>query len=124
MPSRHDVVDHGAVDVGEAVVAAGVAVRQLLMVEAEEVEDGGVEVVDVDGFFDGFEAELVGGAVDVAPLDEFGFQAAEDKVHVHDLHATILHLLGFNHETFTYRYAGRDFRLTDVHGKVAQELIA
>ncbi len=56
--------------------------------------------------------------------DEFGFQAVEDKVHVHDLHATLLHLLGFDHEKLTYRYAGRDFRLTDVHGKVVRELLA
>jgi len=45
-------------------------------------------------------------------------------VHVHDLHATMLQLLGFDHEKFTYRYAGRDFRLTDVHGRVIKELIA
>jgi hypothetical protein len=56
--------------------------------------------------------------------DEFGFAAVENKVHVHDLHATMLHLLGFDHEKFTYRYAGRDFRLTDVHGNVVKELIA
>jgi hypothetical protein len=56
--------------------------------------------------------------------DELGFAAAEDKVHVHDLHATILHLLGFDHEKLTYRYAGRDFRLTDVHGRVVKELLA
>jgi hypothetical protein len=56
--------------------------------------------------------------------DEFGFQAVENKVHVHDLHATILYLLGFDHEKFTYRYAGRDFRLTDVHGRVVKELLA
>jgi hypothetical protein len=56
--------------------------------------------------------------------DEFGFAAVEDKVHVHDLHATLLHLLGFDHERLTYRYAGRDFRLTDVHGRVVRELIA
>ncbi len=56
--------------------------------------------------------------------DEFGFQAVEDKVHIHDLHATILWLLGFDHEKFTYRYAGRDFRLTDVHGQVIKEIIA
>ena len=56
--------------------------------------------------------------------DEFGHQAVENRVHMHDLHATILHLLGFNHEKFTHRYAGRDFRLTDVHGKVVKELIA
>ena len=56
--------------------------------------------------------------------DEFGFAAAENKVHVHDLHATLLHLLGFDHEKFTYRYAGRDFRLTDVQGRVVRELLA
>ena len=50
--------------------------------------------------------------------DEFGFDAVEDRVHVHDLHATILHLLGLDHEKLTYRYSGRDFRLTDVHGQV------
>jgi uncharacterized protein (DUF1501 family) len=56
--------------------------------------------------------------------DEFGFAAVEDKVHVHDLHATVLHLLGFDHEKLTYRHAGRDFRLTDVYGQVVHELIA
>jgi hypothetical protein len=56
--------------------------------------------------------------------DEFGFAAAEKKVHVHDLHATILWLLGFDHEKLTFRSAGRDFRLTDVHGEVVRELIA
>jgi hypothetical protein len=56
--------------------------------------------------------------------DEFGFQAVDKPVHVHDLHATVLYLLGFDHERLTYRYAGRDFRLTDVHGRVVKELIA
>ncbi len=56
--------------------------------------------------------------------DEFGFQAVEKKVHVHDLHATIMALLGFDHEKLTFRSAGRDFRLTDVHGNVVRELIA
>jgi hypothetical protein len=56
--------------------------------------------------------------------DEFGFQAVEDKVHVHDLQATILHLLGFDHERLTFRHAGRDFRLTDVSGRVVKELLA
>jgi len=56
--------------------------------------------------------------------DEFGFKAVEKVVHVHDLHATVLHLLGFDHEKFTYRYAGRDFRLTDVHGQVVKDIIA
>jgi len=56
--------------------------------------------------------------------DDFGFAAVEDKVHVHDLQATILHLLGLDHEQLTYRYSGRDFRLTDVHGKVVDALLA
>ncbi|MDB5332564.1 MAG: hypothetical protein JWP03_3715 [Phycisphaerales bacterium] len=56
--------------------------------------------------------------------DEFGFHAQDNPVHVHDLHATLLHLLGFDHTKFTYRYAGRDFRLTDVHGEVVKSLIA
>jgi hypothetical protein len=56
--------------------------------------------------------------------DEFGFRAVDKPVHVHDLHATMLHLLGFDHTRLTYRYAGRDFRLTDVHGNVIRELLA
>ena len=56
--------------------------------------------------------------------DEFGFQAVDQKVHVHDLHATILHLLGFDHTRLTYRHASRDFRLTDVYGEVVHDLIA
>jgi hypothetical protein len=56
--------------------------------------------------------------------DEFGFNATEDKVHVHDLNATILRLLGFDHTKLTYRFQGRDFRLTDVHGKVVDKLLA
>jgi hypothetical protein len=56
--------------------------------------------------------------------DELGFNAVEDRCHVHDLHATILHLLGFDHQKLTYRYNGRDFRLTDVYGEVIKDLIA
>ena len=56
--------------------------------------------------------------------DEFGMNVAENPVHVHDLHATILHLMGLDHEKLTYRYAGRDFRLTDVHGNVVHDIIA
>jgi hypothetical protein len=76
----------------------------------------------------GFTYWLAGGGVKGGQVygatDELGFQAVEKPVHVHDLHATILHLLGFDHEKLTYRYAGRDFRLTDVYGKVVKELIA
>jgi hypothetical protein len=56
--------------------------------------------------------------------DDYGYYAIEDKVHVHDLHATILHLLGLDHTRLTYRYAGRDFRLTDIHGEVVHEVVA
>ncbi|HET6576459.1 MAG TPA: DUF1501 domain-containing protein [Fimbriiglobus sp.] len=76
----------------------------------------------------GFSVWLAGGGVKggtvVGATDEFGFKAVEDPAHVHDLHATMLHLLGFDHEKFTYRYAGRDFRLTDVHGKVVKDVLA
>ncbi len=68
-------------------------------------------------------AGVKGGTV-VGATDDFGFKAVENPVHVHDLHATILHLLGFDHEKFTFRYAGRDFRLTDVHGRVVKEVLA
>ena len=76
----------------------------------------------------GFTMWLAGGGVKGGHIhgatDEFGFKAVEKPVHVHDLHATILRLLGFDHEKLTYRYAGRDFRLTDVHGNVVQEVLA
>ncbi|HEY1186844.1 MAG TPA: DUF1501 domain-containing protein [Gemmata sp.] len=75
----------------------------------------------------GFTCWLAGGGVKggtvVGATDDFGFAAVENKVHVHDLHATMLHLLGFDHEKLTYRYAGRDFRLTDVHGRIVKEMI-
>ena len=76
----------------------------------------------------GFTVWMAGGGVKGGHVhgstDEFGFRAVEKPVHVHDLHATMLHLLGFDHEKLTYRYSGRDFRLTDVHGQVVQDLIA
>jgi Protein of unknown function (DUF1501) len=76
----------------------------------------------------GFTMWMAGGGVKPGYVhgstDEFGFAAAENKVHVHDLHATILALLGFDHEKLTFRSAGRDFRLTDVHGRVVHEMIA
>jgi hypothetical protein len=76
----------------------------------------------------GFTVWLAGGGVKGGYVhgatDEFGFQAVHDKVHVHDLHATLLRLLGFDHEKFTYHHAGRDFRLTDVYGKVVPEILA
>jgi Protein of unknown function (DUF1501) len=76
----------------------------------------------------GFSVWLAGGGVKGGTVygatDEFGYQAVERPVHVHDLHATILHLLGFDHTKLTYRYAGRDFRLTDVHGEVVRDILA
>ena len=75
----------------------------------------------------GFSVWLAGGGVKGGTAhgatDEFGFRAVADKVHVHDLHATVLHLLGLDHERLTYRYAGRDFRLTDVHGHVVKDIL-
>lgn len=56
--------------------------------------------------------------------DEYSYNIVENPVHIHDLHATILHLLGIDHEMLTYRYQGRQFRLTDVHGKVVEDLLA
>jgi len=71
---------------------------------------------------------LAGGGVKrgitLGESDEFGFNATRDKVHVHDLHATILHLLGFDHTKLTYRFQGRDFRLTDVSGELVEKLLA
>jgi hypothetical protein len=76
----------------------------------------------------GFSIWLAGGGVKGGIVhgatDEFGYKAVENPVHVHDLHATILHLLCFDHTRLTYRYAGRDFRLTDVHGEVVREIIS
>lgn len=75
----------------------------------------------------GFSVALAGGGIRGGTVcgatDEFGFKAVDNVVHVHDLHATLLHCLGFDHERFTYRYAGRDFRLTDVHGRVVPEVL-
>jgi len=71
---------------------------------------------------------LAGGGVksgfSLGETDDFGFNATKDKVHVHDLNATILHLLGLDHLKLTYRFQGRDFRLTDVHGEVVKSIIA
>ncbi|MGN6547412.1 MAG: DUF1501 domain-containing protein [Aureliella sp.] len=76
----------------------------------------------------GFSLWMAGGGIKGGTIygatDEFGFRAVENPVTAHDLHATMLHLLGLDHERLTYRYAGRDFRLTDVHGKVIREIIA
>jgi hypothetical protein len=76
----------------------------------------------------GFTVWMAGGGIRGGTVhgatDDFGFKAVDKPTSVHDLHATILHLLGFDHERLTYRYAGRDFRLTDVHGNVIREIVA
>ncbi|MFG0332211.1 MAG: DUF1501 domain-containing protein [Maioricimonas sp. JB049] len=66
----------------------------------------------------------VKGGFQYGATDELGYEAVEGRVHLHDLHATILHLMGLDHTQLTYRYAGRDFRLTDVHGRVVSEILA
>lgn len=75
----------------------------------------------------GFTMWMAGGGVRGGMVhgatDEFGWHAVQDKVHVHDLHATILHLMGLNHEKLTFRFGGRDYRLTDVHGRVVKEIL-
>ena len=76
----------------------------------------------------GFSMWLAGGGVKGGiahgATDEFGWHAVEKKVHVHDLHATILHLMGLDHTRLTYRFGGRDYRLTDVHGDVVKEILS
>jgi hypothetical protein len=76
----------------------------------------------------GYTMWLAGGGVkpgfSFGETDDYGYFAARDQVHVHDLHATMLHLLGLDHEKLTYRFAGRDFRLTDVHGRIVHEIIS
>ncbi len=77
---------------------------------------------------EGFTMWLAGGGVKggfrYGATDDYGYYAVENKVHIHDLHATMLHLLGLDHERLTYRYAGRDFRLTDVHGNIVHDILA
>jgi arylsulfatase A-like enzyme len=81
-----------------------------------------------DHHVDAFTMWLAGGGISKGKLfgktDDLGFSVIEDQVHVHDLHATVLHLLGVDHERLTYRFQGRDFRLTDVHGRVVREILA
>ena len=76
----------------------------------------------------GYTTWMAGGGVkggfSYGATDEYGYEAVQGKMHIHDWHATILHLLGLNHEKLTYRHAGRDFRLTDVHGHVAKDILA
>lgn len=65
----------------------------------------------------------VKGGYSYGATDDYGFYAEQQRMHIHDVHATILHLLGLDHEKLTYRHGGRDFRLTDVFGKVAEDIM-
>jgi hypothetical protein len=90
--------------------------------------DAGANGTGRDHNHHGFSVWMAGGGVKggtaYGATDEFGFKAVDKPVHVHDLHATMLHLLGLDHERLTFRHAGRDFRLTDVHGRVIHDWLA
>jgi hypothetical protein len=91
-------------------------------------QDGGGASQGRDHNHWGFSLWMAGGGIRrgmvYGATDEFGFKAVENPVSIHDLHATILHLMGYDHQRMTFRYAGRDFRLTDVHGNVLQAILA
>ena len=95
---------------------------------AQPTKDGSKKGAGRDHHHTAFTTLLAGGGVKrgftYGASDEVGMHAVENRVHVHDLHATILHLLGIDHERLTYRYSGRDFRLTDVHGTVVKDIFA
>ena len=92
-----------------------------------EGRTAGGKVLGRDHFPDAYSMVIAGGGAkggySHGETDELGFSVAKDKVHVHDFQATLLHLLGFDHEKLTYRFQGRDYRLTDVHGKVIKEIV-
>ena len=98
------------------------------MVELPKAGSNAGKVNGRDHNHHGFSMWLAGGGVRggkaYGATDEFGFKAEDNPMHVHDLHATLLHLMGFDHEKLTFRHAGRDIRLTDVHGHVVHEIIA
>jgi len=121
-----DLKQRGMLD--ETLVVVGGEFGRTPTVELPKPGANGGSVTGRDHNHYGFTMFLAGGGVRGGYVhgatDEYGFQAVENRVHVHDLHATILHLLGFDHTQLTYRYAGRDFRLTDVHGHVVKEILA
>ena len=86
------------------------------------------DILGRDHYPDCYSIWMAGGGVkggfSFGESDDLGFKAARDQVHIHDLQATVLHLLGFDHTKLTYRFQGRDFRLTDVHGHVVKEILA
>jgi uncharacterized protein (DUF1501 family) len=86
------------------------------------------KVLGRDHYPDCYTMVLAGGGVKSGYVhgesDELGFSVARDRVHIHDLQATIMHLVGFDHERLTFRFQGRDYRLTDVHGRVVKDILA
>ncbi len=121
-----DLKDRGLLD--ETLVLWGGEFGRTPTVELPQAGANQGKINGRDHNHHGFTVWMAGGGVKggitYGATDEFGFRAVEDRVHVHDLHATMLHLLGFDHERLTYHHAGRDFRLTDVYGQVIPELIA
>ena len=95
---------------------------------AVEIPIGGGNPTGRDHNHHGFSVWLAGGGIKgglaYGSTEDFGYRAIENRVHIHDLHATLLHQMGFDHERLTYRHAGRDFRLTDVHGRIVKEILA
>ena len=93
-----------------------------------EGRTAGSSILGRDHYPDCYSMLLAGAGVkhgfSYGETDDLGFSVTRDKVHVHDLQATIMHLLGFDHEKLTYRFQGRDFRLTDVHGEVVKKILA
>jgi hypothetical protein len=131
-------VDHGrnAMEVDQPIAALLADLKQRGLLEKTLVlwggEFGRTPVAQGDDGRDhnpqGYTMWLAGGGVKSGirhgATDDYGYYSVQDKVHLHDLHATILHLLGLDHKRLTYKYAGRDFRLTDVHGEVVHEILA
>ena len=115
-----DLKQRGLLD--ETLVVWGGEFGRTPMVQAATGGDGR------DHHPNAFTMWLAGGGVKpgltLGRTDELGFNVVEDKVHIHDLHATMLHLLGFDHKKLTYKFQGRGFRLTDVHGKVVEKMLA
>ncbi len=122
----HDLKQSGMLD--ETLVIIGGEFGRTPVVELPRPGFPPITIDGRDHNHYGFSMMLAGGGVKRGCIhgttDEFGFEAVENKVHVHDLHATILHLLGLDHKRLTYRHAGRDFRLTDIYGKVVHDVIA
>jgi hypothetical protein len=118
-----DLKDRGLLD--ETLIVWGGEFGRTPFQEGRTAASG---VLGRDHFPDAFTMWMAGGGVkggfEYGKSDELGFSVSENPVHVHDLQATILHQLGFDHEQLTYRFQGRDFRLTDVHGKVVKDIVA